>query len=500
MPGMRSLAAASMLVSALALSASGCDRPRGSTNRPEDDSLHMPRMGTGEFHAEEQQRPKEEPKHLPRTSPRTFQDALQKEIEVAEHIVELWWASRPVHDEAEDSRVHVVFSDLRDVARAMDTPEPYTEALRFALCSLGDGHLRLVDDPATTRRYFSGLHFDRAGEDIVVSGRSVSPGKGAAPSPEGGDKLIAADDTPIEEWLDRLCLVPGSSRHHRHAVAVASLRQQVRYLHEQPTPRELTLQRKSGETYTVKVDWRAQTEPNAAPCVKASILDKKTKVGELKIRTFYCLDKSGQLSDLAFESQLELATKALAKAKVEHVVVDLRGNAGGTEWSARQVLGVLAGERAVFTRQRTRHPYRATTPLTDIEHTPDEETPLLSSRRLWILADAGCADACELLVGAMHGREGVKVVGRTTAGSVGQSAIFRLPYSGLQIAVPVTEHAVPGSDVTIEGRGIVPDIEVIRARSDIGTSTDADVEIVLDRIRKRAEKKANKKKGKHRKG
>ena len=500
MPGMRSLAAALTLVSALATSASGCDRPRGSTNRPEDDSLHMPRVGAGEFRAEEQQRPKEEPKHLPRTSPRTLQDALQKEIEVAEHIVELWWASRSVHDDADDSRVAVVFSDLRDAARSMDSPEPYTEALRFALCSLGDGHLRLVDDPATTRRYFSGLHFDRAGEDIVVSGRSVSPGKGAAPSPEGGDKLISADGTPIEEWLDRLCLVPGSTRQHRHAVALASLRQQVRYLHEQPTPRELTLQRKSGETYTVKVDWRAKTEPNAAPCVKASILDKKHKVGELKIRTFYCMDKSGQLSDLEFESQLHLATKALAKAKVQDVVVDVRGNAGGTEWSARQVLGVLTGEGTVFTRQRTRHPYRATTPLTDVEHTPDEQTPLLSSRRIWVVADAGCADACELLVSALHGREGVKVVGRTTGGSVGQTATFRLPYSGLQVAVPITEHAVPGSDVTIEGRGIVPDIEVIRARSDIGTSTDADVEIVLDRIRKRAEKKSKSHKGKRRKG
>jgi|GEM_PF-3310610 len=498
---MRSLAATLTtlsMVSALALGTLGCDRPRGSTNRPEDDSLHMPRMGTGEFRAEEQQRPSEERKPLPRTSPRTFQDALQKEIEVAEHIVELWWASRPVHDEAEDSRVPMVFSELRDIARSMDTPEPYTEALRFALCSLGDGHLRLVDEPGVTQRYFSGLHFDRAGEDIVVSGRSVSSGKGAAPSPQGGDKLIAADGTPVADWLDRLCLVPGSTRHHRHAVALASLRQQVRYLHEQPTPRELTLQRKSGETYTVQVDWRAKDEPNAAPCVKASLLDKKNKVGELKIRTFYCVDKGGQLSDLAFESQLQLAAKALAKAKVRDVVVDVRGNAGGTEWSAKQVLGVLTGERTVFTRERTRHPYRATTPLTDVEHTPAADVPLLSSRRIWMLSDAGCADACELLVGAMHGREGVTVVGRATAGSVGKTAVFRLPYSGLQIAVPVTEHAVPGSDVTIEGRGIVPDIEVVPARSDVGTDTDADIEVVLERIRKRAAKGDSK--GKRRKG
>ena len=493
MAGMRSLAAAFAI---LALSTGGCDRPRGSTNRPEDDSLHMPRMGTGQFRAEEQERPRDKPRHLPRTSPRTFQDALQKEIEVAEHIVELWWATRPVHDDPDDSRVPLVFSELRDQARSMDAPEPYTEALRFALCSLGDGHLRIVEEPGVTRQYFSGLHFDSAGEDIVVSGRSVSSGKGAAPSPQGGDKLVAADGTPTAEWLDRLCLVPGSTRHHRHAVALASLRQQTRYLHEQPTPRELTLQRKSGETYTITVDWRAKDEPNPAPCVKASILDKKHKVGELRVRTFYCMDKSGQLSDVRFESQLELAAKALAKAKVQHVVVDLRGNAGGTEWSARQVLGTLSGQSTVFTRERTRHPYRATTPLTDVPHSPNPQGPSLASSRVWVLTDAGCADACELLVGALHGREGVKVIGRATAGSVGKTATFRLPYSGLQIAVPVTEHALPGTDTTIEGRGIVPDIEVVRARSDVGTSTDADVEVVLERIRKRAEKKS--KKGKRR--
>lgn len=240
--------------STLALSA--CDRG-GSTRRPEDDSLHMPRMGAGNFRTDEEQRPEEARKVLPRTSPRTFQDALQKEIEVAEHIVELWWASRPVHDDVEASRVPLVFADLREQARSMDAAEPYTEAMRYALCTLGDGHLRLVDEPGLTRDYFSGLHFDRAGEDIVVSSRSAGTGKGAQPKPEGRDTLIAADGTPIEEWLDRLCLVPGSTKQHRHAVALASLRHQARYLHEQPTPRELTLKRHTGETYTIQEIGRA---------------------------------------------------------------------------------------------------------------------------------------------------------------------------------------------------------------------------------------------------
>lgn len=441
-------------------------------------------MGTGEFHAEETTRPVQSRATLPRTSPRTLQDALQKETEVAEHIVELWWASRQIHDEAEDSRVAAAFAELRDVARAMDTPQPYTEALRFTMCSLGDGHLRVVDDPAGTREYFSGLHFDRAGDDIVVSTRSVGGGKGAEPKPQGGDRLIAADETPIGDWLDRVCLVPGSTQQHRHAVALGSLRHQARYLHEQPTPRQLTLQRSSGETYTIEVDWQTMPIEAAGPCVEARFVDKKAKIALLRVRTFWCQDAGGQLSDLAFMDQLRAAHKTLTKAK--HVVVDLRGNSGGTEWSAKRVLGMLRGGRSVWTRQRTRHPYQATSVAEDIEHRPAASDPVLTSVGLSVLIDAGCADSCELLVGALQGSEGVTMIGRATAGSVGTTSTFRLPYSGLSIAVPVTEHHLPNTQMPIEGRGVVPDVEVIRARSDIGAGADADLEVALERFRREA--------------
>ena len=470
----------------ISLGLTGCDRG-ASTRSPGDDSLHIPRMGGSDFHGSEGQRPVEEKRILPRTSPRTLQDALQKEIEVAEHIVELWWASRHIHDEAADSRLPLVFAELRTQSRSMDAREPYTEALRFALCSLGDGHLRLVDEPGVTRTYFSGLHFDRAGEDIVVSNRSVGNAKGAGPKPQPGDKLVAVGGKPTEEWLDRLCLAPGSTKQHRHAVALASLRQQTRFEHEQPTPKGLTLQRESGETYNIDVSWHALRDETTPPCVQARIVDKKKKIGVLRVRSFYCLDSEGQLSDLTFVQQLNKAAKDLAKVKT--LVVDLRGNLGGTEWSAKRVLGMLRGDKVVWTRQRTRHPYAANPPLANVEHHVGADEPTLTDKPLWVLVDSACADSCELLAGALAGGESVTLIGRQTAGSVGTSMLFRLPYSGLRIAVPVTEHALPGTDLTIEGRGIVPDIEVVRARSDISAGADADLEVALDRIHALGKKK-----------
>lgn len=479
-PAMRCTLAASIIAIASLFSSAGCDRS-GSTRRPQDDSLHLPRVGVGEFHAEEEHRPADVEPVLPRTSPRTLQDALQKEIEVTEHIVELWWASRPIHDDATDSRVPLVFDDLREQARSMDTPETYTEALRYALCSLGDGHLRLLDDPGATREYFSGLHFDRAGDHIVVSPRSVGSGKGAQPEPQGRDKLIAADGTPIDEWLDRLCLAPGSTKQHRHAVALASLRQQSRFIHEQPTPRELTLQRHSGETYTIKVDWHALDEEKNSPCVRGVMLDSKQRIGMLRVHTLWCEDDNGALSDVAFLTQLRAAAKILSTAK--HIVVDLRGNPGGTSWAGRRVLGMLRPGRTAWTRQRTRHPYQATTAPETIEHQPATSDPKLKSVPLWVLIDAGCADTCELLAGALRVTSDVTMIGRATAGSVGNVATFRLPYTGLRIAVPITEHSLPGTELSIEGRGIAPEIEVVRAPSDVGVGANADLEVALERIR-----------------
>ncbi|MBL4687235.1 MAG: hypothetical protein JKY37_21745 [Nannocystaceae bacterium] len=477
---MRCTLAASIIAITSLFTSAGCDRS-GSTHRPQDDSLHLPRVGVGEFHAEEEHRPVEVEAVLPRTSPRTLQDALQKEIEVVEHIVELWWASRPIHEDATDPRVPLVFNELREQARSMDTPGSYTEALRYALCSLGDGHLRLVDEPGATRKYFSGLHFDRAGDHIVVSSRSVGTGKGAQPEPQGRDKLIAADGTPIDEWMDRLCLAPGSTKQHRHAVALASLRQQSRFIHEQPTPRELTLQRHSGETYTIQVDWHALDRSVTTPCVRGVMLDKKHKIGMLRVHTLWCEDDNGALSDVALVTQLRAAAKSLRTAT--HIVVDLRGNPGGTAWAGRRVLGMLRPGRTVWTQQRTRHPYRATAPRETIEHQPAATDPKLKSVPLWVLIDAGCADTCELLAGALRATDKVTMVGRATAGSVGNVATFRLPYTGLRIAVPVTEHSLPGSDLNIEGRGIAPEIEVVRAPSDIGVGANADLEVALERIR-----------------
>jgi len=438
-------------------------------------------MGTGQAHIAEEGRPQPDKTVLPRTSPRTLQDALQKEIETAEHIVELWWASRPVHDDASDPRVARRFQELRDQARSIDRPAPYTEALRFTLCTLGDGHLRLVDDPAETTEYFSGLHFARADDKIIVSKRSVGAGKGGQAKPLPGDALVAVDGTPVAEWLDRLCLVPGSTAQHRQTLALASLRHQSRYAHEQPTPRALTLQRASGETYGIDLDWTALRPGAPVPCVGAKMIDSKAKIGLLEVRTMWCRDPAGNTSDARFMTQLATAAKTLKKAK--HVVVDLRGNPGGSEWAGKRALGMLRGGRSTWTRERTRHPYAATSEIVDVYHQPAPGDPTLTGKRLSVLVDAGCADSCELLAGALSSAEGVTVYGRTTAGSVGRTVAFRLPYTGLLLSVPVTEHFVGRDDAPIEGRGIVPDVKVVRARSDVRVGVDADLEVALERIR-----------------
>lgn len=457
-----------------------CDKGSSGARRPEDDALHMPQLGVDDFHADSAQRPEEEKRVLPRTSPRTLQDALAKETEVLEHMVELWWGGRNTHETRETMPLAEAFAELREQVKTMDTLPPYTEAVRYTLCRLGDGHLRVLDDEDVGVHFFSGLHFARAGDSIYVTPRSQGHGRGAGTTPRPGDELVSVDDMEVSAWLERQCLVPGSTAQHREAVALDGLRQQTRWPHEGAEPQKITLRRGGGETYSIEVDWQPTKTPGTGACVEAKVLDKKKKLGMLRLRTFWCRDAEGRVSDAVLLQQLHKAKKTLAKTK--ELVVDLRGNAGGSEYAAERAAMAVKGTGMAWTRVRRHRPYHATTPLEPIEIAPAEGDPLMPGKRLWVLVDSGCADSCELMAGALQGLDGVTVLGRTTAGSVGTAAAFRLPYSGLSVAVPTTEHELPRSGLVLEGRGVVPDVEVIPTPQDLATGRDPDLEEALDRI------------------
>ena len=475
---------ASLLGAALlgtALLGAACDKERTRLSRPEDDALHLPQLGVDDFHADAAQRPVEEKRVLPRTSPRTLDEAMLKETEVLEHLVELWWAGRNIHETKDTTPLAEVFAELREQVKSMDTLPPYTEAVRYALCRLGDGHLRVLDDEDAGVHYFSGLHFARAGDSIYVTSRSKGHGRGAGTTPQAGDELVSVDDTEVATWLDRMCLVPGSTPQHREAVALAGLRAQTRWPHEGAEPQEITLRRPGGETYSIEVDWQPTDTPGTGACVEAKVLDKKKKIGMLRLRTFWCRDADGRVSDAVLLDQLHKARKTLAKTK--EPVVDLRGNRGGSEYAAERAAIAVKTTELEWTRVRHRRPYHATSPLEPIAIESHEGDPmLLPSKRLWVLVDSGCADSCELMAGALQGLDGVMLIGRTTAGSVGHAAAFRLPYSGITVAVPTTEHELPRSSLVLEGRGVVPDVEVIPTPQDLATGRDPDLEEALDRI------------------
>lgn len=151
-----------------------------------------------------------------------------------------------------------------------------------------------------------------------------------------------------------------------------------------------------------------------------------------------------------------------ALGPVEAMIVDVRGNGGGSGTSASELAGRFADQKRVYAYYRYRNG-------------PDHDdftdpAPLYvepEGRRQFrgpvaVLTNRSCFSACESFVMAMKKIPGVRTIGDTTGGGLGNPVYRELP-NGWSYRLPVWIQTGTDGEV-YEGRGIPPDIFVrIRA-------------------------------------
>ncbi|HEX7706884.1 MAG TPA: S41 family peptidase [Thermoanaerobaculia bacterium] len=158
----------------------------------------------------------------------------------------------------------------------------------------------------------------------------------------------------------------------------------------------------------------------------------------------------------------------------ETIIFDLRGNSGGAGDLAPTIAGMFAREAGSLGISRLRHGTR------EFDYEP---APQAFTGELILLVDGGSASTSEVFAGGLQESGRATIIGSTTRGGVLPSLAALLPTGGALQHV-ISDFQTP-KGVVLEGRGVLPDIEVTSSRADLITGRDP----VLDRAVKEAKRR-----------
>lgn len=405
-----------------------------------------------------------------------------QEVQFLQHIINFWWANRTVHERVDQVDIMAIFDRLSDRVQEVSSIWEYAIVLREELWNFGDGHLQLGPTFCQIERNFiSNLNFSSVQEGVALARKYLPRTDNLTIDPEPGDLLVEIDGYPTETYLEGVRLRPGSTPAHRRWNAILSLSWQKRFPTEKPSPTEVVLRKPNGQHYALPVLWElASTNLPTPNCVRGNLIE--AGIGYLELCTFCCRDELGQINDAEFLRQARYAISRVAG--VDHLLVDLRRNAGGRDQQGQIAASLFTREPIEWFRYLHSLPYRDIHQLVpDRAYTNPEkwELPQAFSPQLWILIGPGCFSTSEVFASSLRYRGNVRFVGEPTGGGAGNPLDFRLPYTGLTITIPVSEFYMAGSDTHgIEASGIVPDLYVKQTAADLRADRDTIRDQILE--------------------
>lgn len=157
-----------------------------------------------------------------------------------------------------------------------------------------------------------------------------------------------------------------------------------------------------------------------------------------------------------------------ASAKIEGLVLDLRGNEGGVIDGAIDLLSAFAHHKTLF--------YSVDGKGRRSPQETDNSVPLLGWP-LVVLTDSSSASSSEIVAGAVHDYHLGTIIGTRTAGALAGADFFGLNDGG---GLEITEARVLGPrGETVDGVGVAPDQPLTTSPRDLSTGHDPVVDLAV---------------------
>ncbi|HXG67076.1 MAG TPA: S41 family peptidase [Blastocatellia bacterium] len=181
---------------------------------------------------------------------------------------------------------------------------------------------------------------------------------------------------------------------------------------------------------------------------------------------------------VSLTERIRAAIRSMADAP--GLIIDLRGNPGGIGGMASGIAGLLSDKQTSLGRMTMRSGYVnfAVFPQKDPYTGP-----------VVILIDGGSASTSEVFSGGMQEIGRAVVVGERSMGAALPSVIQKLP-TGARFQFAIADFKTPRG-VLIEGRGVIPDVEVKLTRRSLLAGRDLQLEAALEQVKRQTPQKAS---------
>ena len=320
--------------------------------------------------------------------------------------------------------------------------------------ALGDPHSVYIDPQtyAVSRDDFSGA-FEGIGatvsrqENYVVIVRPLPNTPAERAGVQAGDIILAVDGDDAEGW----------------SVEKAVLRIRGR----RGTPVDITVRHTDGteETITIVRDNILVASVDSAPpggVLRDSAGDEATDIGYIRIRSF----TSRTPRELA-----EMVRQLEDSGEIDALIIDVRSNPGGLLVETAETADLFLDDGTILVqvdRSGTEQVYRA-------------DRNVVTDLPIAIIQDEFSASGSEVLAAAIQENGRGIVVGATSfgKGTVNQARDLS---NGGAVYVSIARWLTPDRNL-IEGRGVVPDIEVTLTADDIEADRDLAVYRAIDALR-----------------
>ena len=376
-----------------------------------------------------------------------------------QQIVEEFWqklsATYPALEYKGISGREWIEPTLERVRQVKDDQEFYGLLLEL-IASLNDTHTRIFSYPGQPSLDSPPVFLNQVEGNVAVIRADESTGL------KPGDVLVSIDGKPVADCLaTKLKRVCGSTERARVRGACGQLLSgppgstvtiQVRTADQ--SIRQLTLQRTRMGGFM------------SEPVLSSRRLSDS--LGYIRISQWGGADLAGQF-DRALEEFKE--TRGL--------VIDVRGNGGGSDALADEVNGRLIDQPVVssidFWRESGTDQFHKTIGRVQ------PRGPWTYRGRVAVLIDEGCASACEHFVSGIEAMKRVLIVGTPTNGAGGGPTVLTLS-DGTRFAVS-RALGLRANGIVFEGHGIPPHIFSTPSLADLRDGRDAALDIAKNWIR-----------------